>query len=139
MKVYFPGKRVQVNAKPDANTVNMLQLINYRNSQNVHFGLYTDGDIGFPNDVKFENQIIESYQDEDIDTDDDILYAGVKTCHHDLVPLARRIAMPNYTITIKNNNIAKKIKQVENPSSNPPPSFQNPPTNGFFNGTFGNG
>jgi len=50
----------------------------------------------------FEEALIESYQDEDIDTDDEILMAGTRTCYQDLIPLIRRIEMPNYLLTVKN-------------------------------------
>lgn len=87
--------------------VNLIALQNERSKQVHHFRLLTDIQIGIPQEPddrgsKFEDKLIESYQDEDIDTDDEILMAGTRTCHQDLMPLMRRIEMPNYLLTIKN-------------------------------------
>jgi hypothetical protein len=74
-----------------------------------------------------EDQIIESAADEDIDTDDEILYAGRRTCHQDLLPLVRRIEMPNYVFTIKNTNIKNKISFNEQRSNPNPTTHQGNP------------
>jgi hypothetical protein len=111
-QVYQPGKRVKLQTTGGGDTSRMIQLQNDRVvTENNYFGVFSDADIGMP--LGMEDQIIESVADEDIDTDDEILFAGRRTCHADLGPLARRIEMPNYQLTIKNMQIKGKISATE--------------------------
>lgn len=69
----------------------------------TYFGVFSDAEIGMASGL--EDKIIESVADEDIDTDDEILVSGIRVCHQDLVPLSRRLDMPNYSMLIKNKQL----------------------------------
>jgi|LauGreDrversion4_2_1035121.scaffolds.fasta_scaffold208466_1 hypothetical protein len=89
---------------------NLVQLVNGKTKEQVHFSLFSDSEIGM--DKALENKLIDSVADEDLDTDTEILTSAIRTCHHDLVPLMQRLEMPNYQLYIKNLHLERKIKHL---------------------------
>lgn len=108
--IYQPGKKVKLEAQGLA-TANLVQLMNGRTKEQVHFSLYTDAEVGFTN-KSLEDKLVDSVADEDLDTDTEILTSAIRTCHHDLVPLMQRVEMPNCQLYIKNNHLQRKVNMI---------------------------
>lgn len=47
----------------------------------THFRVFMDSEVGIPGGPYMDDKLIESVADEDIETDEEILYAGKRTCH----------------------------------------------------------
>ncbi len=58
----------------------MIELNNEREQRRHLFRVFNDAEVGIPQGSVLDTHIIESHQDEDIDTDDEILNAGTRTC-----------------------------------------------------------
>jgi hypothetical protein len=87
----------------------MIELLNERERRGHLFRVFTDAQVGIALGSVLDSHLIESHQDEDIDTDDEILIAGTRTCQNDLLPLIRRMNEPHYVMRIHNQRLLQRI------------------------------
>ena len=93
--------------KLDKSTAKMVQLEDSKGI-NVLFRLFKDPDVGFNNEDLSE-RLIESNQDEDIDTDNEILECGIQTSIDDVRSLHYFLRNKEYIKELRN---WRKIKDV---------------------------
>ena len=77
------------------------------------FNVYRDCDMGImPGQSQqfFDEYLFETIQDEDLNTDDEVLEAGVRQTFEDLVALNVMIQKPNFVKQLHNY---EKIKNIE--------------------------
>ena len=77
------------------------------------FNVYRDCDMGITpgrSQQFFDEYLFETIQDEDLNTDDEVLEAGVRQTYEDLGALQVMIEKPNYVRQLHNY---EKIRNVE--------------------------
>lgn len=69
-----------------------MKLTKHDRSQKITLPIYLERDVlqlGLPQHAELDDCTIEMDQDDDIDTDDDVLCSGIEQCHADLRDLRR--------------------------------------------------